>query len=126
MPRFLLDENVSPRIAKHLTLVHGIDVVAFPKVARPGTSDADVKALARRLGRVLITLDSDFSALANLIGPTPPGIIWLHPPPSLRTLEGEKRMLDRFFESEAVDLDLENSIVEITAFASFILYPKPK
>ena len=86
--------------------------------------DQDVRALARRLGRVLITLDSDFSALAELFGPTPPGIIWLHPPINLRTLEGEMQILDRFFENDARNIDLDNSIVEVTAQTFRLLYPK--
>jgi predicted nuclease of predicted toxin-antitoxin system len=126
VPKFLLDENVSPRIAKHLTLVHGLDVLAFPKVARFGTPDPDVRDLAGRLGRVLITLDSDFSALAELFRPPPPGIIWLHPPVVMRTLGGEKQMLDRFFERDAPNIDLENSIVEVSELASQVLYPKSR
>jgi predicted nuclease of predicted toxin-antitoxin system len=124
VPSFLLDENISPRIGKHLALVHGLDVLAFHKVARYGIPDEDVRGIARQLGRVLITLDSDFKALANLFGPTPPGIIWLHPTTGLRTLEGEKQILDRFFEHDAARLDLDNSIVEVGDFESVILYTK--
>lgn len=123
MPIFLLDENVSYKIAKHLTVAHGLDVLAFHQAAQFGTPDPDVRSIAKRLKRVLITLDSDFSSLANLIGPTPPGIVWLNPPPSLRTLEGEKRILDRFFTQDAPRIDLDHSIVELTEFSTVILYP---
>jgi predicted nuclease of predicted toxin-antitoxin system len=125
VPKFLLDENVSPRIGKHLTNVHGLDVLIFRRAAKHGTPDEDVRAIARRLGRVLITLDSDFKNLVNLFGPTPPGIVWLHPSPELRTLKGEKQMLDRFFEQDAPKLDLDNSIVEVVDDASVVLYVKP-
>lgn len=124
MPRFLLDESVSPRIARYLAEAHGLDVLAFSSAAGHGTTDSELRAIARRLGRVLITRDSDFSSLTNPHGPPPPGILWLHPPPSLRTLEGEKRLLDRFFRFDAAHIDLDNSIVEITAFTSVVLYPK--
>lgn len=120
----MLDESVSYKIAKHLTNEHGLDVVAFHAVAAFGSSDPDVRAAALRLNRVLITLDNDFSALANLISPTPPGIIWLHPIQREGKLVSEKRMLDRFFSNDARWTDLEHSIVEVREFDSIILYPK--
>lgn len=121
----MLDENLSPKIAKHLAREHGLDVLDFQSVASDGTSDPEVRTIAKRLNRVLITLDSDFSALANLIGPTPPGIIWMHPLRREGKLEAEKQMLDRFFRQDAGAIDLERSIVEVREFDSVILYPKP-
>jgi hypothetical protein len=42
----------------------------------------------------------------------------------MRTLRGEKQMLDRFFENDAPMIDLEDSIIEVGAWSSRILYPE--
>jgi predicted nuclease of predicted toxin-antitoxin system len=92
--KFLLHENLSPRVAKHLARAYELDAIPLSFVAREGTADTSVRSLARRLERVIITLDRDFAELANTRHPTPPGILWLNPPQSLRTVEGAIRLLD--------------------------------
>jgi predicted nuclease of predicted toxin-antitoxin system len=121
----MLDESVSHKIAKHLAAEHGLDVLAFHTVAKFGSPDFDVRATAKRLNRVLITLDSDFSALTNLFSPPPPGIVWIHPPRRKGKLKEEKQFLDRFFTQDAAGIDLDRSIVEVREFDSVILYPIP-
>jgi predicted nuclease of predicted toxin-antitoxin system len=120
--RFLLDESVSEQIAIHLRSSHGLDVMPFHQFAKYGTDDSEIRELALQLDRVIITRDSDFAVFSGPIEPTPPGVIWIHPPRSLRTLTGEKRLLDRFFVTEASTYDLENSIIEIKAFTARLIY----
>lgn len=122
MVKFLVDENLSPRVAKYLMRAHQLDAVPLFFVGSEGTPDSNVRALARQLDRVIITLDRDFDELAKTRRPTPPGILWLNPPQSLRTVEGAIRLLDRFFLQDAQSIDLENSIVEIGVFTSTILH----
>lgn len=62
--KILLDENVTSQLPLlHSTLQKkGYDVVA-QRVYAPGIPDEDVIALATRLGRTIITLDTDFPIL---------------------------------------------------------------
>jgi predicted nuclease of predicted toxin-antitoxin system len=61
MMRFLADENVSRFVVERLRAA-GFDVTAIGSTS-PGAADADVLALARREGRILITEDRDFGEL---------------------------------------------------------------
>jgi predicted nuclease of predicted toxin-antitoxin system len=119
---FLLDENLSPRIARHLAQAHGFDAISILRIGQEGSSDTEIRALARRLRRVIVTLDRDFVDPLAYKYQTPPGILWINPPRSLRTIPGEIRLLDRFFELDASTLDLDHMIVELTVFTSIVHY----
>jgi predicted nuclease of predicted toxin-antitoxin system len=60
--RFLIDENVSWRVAELLTKA-GHDAVHVRDLNAEGVDDADVMALAARDERVIISADTDFGAL---------------------------------------------------------------
>ena len=45
-PRFLIDENLSPLLARHLRTAHGFDAVHVQELGLRGASDADVLARA--------------------------------------------------------------------------------
>ena len=74
--RLLADENVpSPSVA--LLRAEGVDVVSVLE-DHAGMTDSDVVALARRLGRVLVTLDSDIGTRIYRDGDRPPpGVLYL-------------------------------------------------
>jgi len=112
--KFLLDENLSPKVAKHLERQWGRDAVHIRGLGQAGLEDKRVSGLAARHGRIVITLDSDFSELSRLAHPPPPGVLWLHPSPFLRSVEGHKKLLDRFFAEDLYRLDPTDSVIEIT------------
>jgi predicted nuclease of predicted toxin-antitoxin system len=57
--RFLIDEQLSPRLAQWLQS-GGFDALHVPDCALAGASDATVYAFAPQTRRVLITKDADF------------------------------------------------------------------
>ncbi|MBI1294211.1 hypothetical protein GC175_04545 [bacterium] len=61
--RLYLDENLSPRIAEQLRL-RGIDAISVRELGYLGDSDENHLERATRLGRVLVTADTDFLRLA--------------------------------------------------------------
>ena len=62
--RFHLDKNVDPDVA-HALRKHGIDVTTTLELGMRGQSDEEQLAFAQREGRVLITCDTDFLAIAK-------------------------------------------------------------
>jgi predicted nuclease of predicted toxin-antitoxin system len=70
--KFLLDQNLSPRLCDELrdvlSLVHVRDV--------PTAEDALVWRYASEQDLILITKDADFNNLAFLFGP-PPKVMWI-------------------------------------------------
>jgi predicted nuclease of predicted toxin-antitoxin system len=60
--RFLIDENISWRVAELLTKA-GHDAVHVRDLNAEGVDDTDVMALAARDERVIISADTDFGAL---------------------------------------------------------------
>ncbi len=73
--RFLLDENLSPRLASALS-------APFPgskhvcDVQLKGKSDQQIWDFASKNGYTIVTKDDDFRALSLLRG-APPKVIWL-------------------------------------------------
>lgn len=80
--RLLADENVPAPSVDRLR-ASGLDVASVMEEHR-GMADEDVIALARRLGRVLVTFDRDIGERIYKDGdPPPPGVIYLRfVPPS--------------------------------------------
>jgi predicted nuclease of predicted toxin-antitoxin system len=74
--RFHLDENVDPAIASGLR-ARGVDVTTTPDAGLLGKDDPDQLAYILREGRVLVTHDDDFLALASR-GVEHPGICYCH------------------------------------------------
>jgi predicted nuclease of predicted toxin-antitoxin system len=75
--KFLLDENISPSIAKYLCVNHQLDVVAIRDRGLLGIDDASVLEYAFNKDRILITSNvRDFEKLAKA-REIHPGIIFL-------------------------------------------------
>lgn len=74
--RFLIDESGDARVAAWLRSL-GHDAVTVAQHHRPGLDDAEVLAIARAEGRVLITDDRDFGELVFRQGHLHAGIIYL-------------------------------------------------
>lgn len=60
--RFLIDESADARLASYPT-AQGHDATLVARDHRPGLPDAQVLAIARAEGRILITDDRDFGEL---------------------------------------------------------------
>ena len=89
--RFLLDEDV-PRKLLTTLLRAGHDAIRV----EPSTPDAAIADRARREGRILVTLDKDFTNTA-LYAPAHVTIvhIHIHPPHAVDIVEAFTRLLDR-------------------------------
>jgi predicted nuclease of predicted toxin-antitoxin system len=72
--RFLIDENVSWRVAELLTKA-GHDAVHVRDLDAEGADDQDVMALAARDERVIVSADTDFGALLAHTRATKPSVI---------------------------------------------------
>jgi predicted nuclease of predicted toxin-antitoxin system len=58
-PRFLIDENLSPMLASHLSMTHGFDAVHVHTVGLRGASDAKLLAYATDEDRIIMTSNAD-------------------------------------------------------------------
>jgi predicted nuclease of predicted toxin-antitoxin system len=74
----LADENIHPRVVESLR-DQGKDVVTVVDAGLGGKADADVLSFAVAQGRVVLTHDSDFGALAVRAASQFPGIVYLRP-----------------------------------------------
>jgi predicted nuclease of predicted toxin-antitoxin system len=72
--RFLIDENVSWRVAE-LPTKTGHDAVHVRDLDAEGIPDSDVMALAVRDDRIIISADTDFGALLAHTRATKPSVI---------------------------------------------------
>jgi predicted nuclease of predicted toxin-antitoxin system len=85
--KLLLDENLSSAHARRLRHA-GHDAVAVVDVGLGGADDAAVRQFALEHGRVLVTLDSDFSHAQRSPLEGTQGVIWLRPwPPTESAIE---------------------------------------
>lgn len=72
--KFLLDENLSPRIAEILTEV-GHDAVHMRDIALRSSPDEQVLEAAREAGRVIISVDTDFGDLLAASNAADPSVL---------------------------------------------------
>jgi len=72
--RFLIDENLSWRLAELLTKA-GHDAVHVRDLDATGAPDTDVVALASRDDRIIVSADTDFGALLASSRATKPSVI---------------------------------------------------
>ena len=83
-PRFLIDENLSPQLARHLRVVYGYDAVHVNEIGLQGARDDDVLACAVAEGRIVITSNgNDFRRLGRG-SPSHPGLAIILAPSGLQ------------------------------------------
>jgi predicted nuclease of predicted toxin-antitoxin system len=93
--RFLLDENVSYRVAGHLKAA-GHDAIHVGEVGLTSTDDAVILVRARDEERVLVTADHDFVQLLFASGDSCPSVILIRDVESLQSAELAALLLDAF------------------------------
>jgi predicted nuclease of predicted toxin-antitoxin system len=109
--RFLLDNNLSPRLVPGLAAA-GHDAIHVRDVGLGAAADEVVLAAARRDERVLISADTDFGTLLAHSRAAEPSMILLRRETGRRPAEQLQVLLDNL---EQVSADLEQgSIVVIT------------
>jgi predicted nuclease of predicted toxin-antitoxin system len=78
-PRFLIDENLSPLLARHLRTAHGFDAVHVQELGLRGASDADILARAIAEDRIIMTSNADDFRKLGARTPAHPGLaVMLH------------------------------------------------
>ena len=55
----MIDENLSPLLARHLRTAHGFDAVHVQELGLRGASDADILARAIAADRIIVTSNAD-------------------------------------------------------------------
>jgi predicted nuclease of predicted toxin-antitoxin system len=111
--KFLLDANLSPRVARFLTEQFQLDIESLQGQRLGELPDHEVIKLARQQERVIITMDQDYSDYF-LASPRPTiGIIHLELPNRLRYIPAINQILSDFFAHHAETIDLEHALVVI-------------
>jgi predicted nuclease of predicted toxin-antitoxin system len=113
VPKYLLDANLSPKIGRYLAKRFGIDILSLLTMDRGEIGDQEVLRLARSMGRVLITMDADFSSIHSFRRGTRQGIIYLDLPNARRYISDIQTVLGEFFEFHADSIDPDQTLVTI-------------
>jgi len=71
---FLIDENLSPLLARHLRTGHGFDAVHVQDLGLRGASDADILARAIAEDRIIVTSNADDFRSLGARMPAHPGV----------------------------------------------------
>jgi predicted nuclease of predicted toxin-antitoxin system len=114
MPRFLLDANLPPKLARTISREFGIDVASLIALGLGQLSDPDVLEFAHRSDRILITLDRDFSALYQRTASAPVSIVYLRVPNEHRRTPALLAILSRFVSNHLDTLDDGPVFVTVT------------
>jgi predicted nuclease of predicted toxin-antitoxin system len=115
MTLFLLDANLSPKIARFLQTHFDLDIVSIQRQRLGELPDHEVIKLARSTKRVVITLDRDYPEFFFRTRNPGIGVIYLDIPNELRRIPDVNRLLSEFFTLHASSIDLELSLVILTA-----------
>lgn len=93
--RFLLDENVSYRVAGHLKAA-GHEAVHVSEIGLTSTDDAVILSHAQAGGMTLVTADHDFVQMLFASGDTSPSVILVRDVETLRSADLAVLLLDAF------------------------------
>lgn len=113
MAKFLLDANLSPRVARFLADTLELDETSLQGQRLGALPDRDVIELARKQGRVIITLDRDHSDYFLDAPRSNVSIIYLDLPSRLRYISSINDLLFEFFTDHAAAIVFDRTLVTI-------------
>jgi predicted nuclease of predicted toxin-antitoxin system len=119
--RFLLDENLSPRLAEVLR-ASGHDVQHVHEIGLTGASDHLVLERARADSRVLISADTDFGAILVRSQATTPSFLLLRRAANRRVIAQAAVILDNL---DAVQADLDAGAVVVLSETTLRIHRLP-
>lgn len=123
--RFLLDANLSPITREFPESTFNLDVTDLLSLSLGYLTDLDVVELARREGRIIVTLDLDFGEIYHQRAGGDLGVIIVRL--ADQTVESVNRVLERFFRTEAASIPLDRSLVVVEAHRVRIrIDPQPR
>lgn len=111
MLKLLLDANLSPKTRKYLEKKFDFNVIDLITENKYGMTDEQVIKLAKKEKRIIITFDLDFGEIYYFNERGKVGTIVLRL--ENQTVESINKVLDKFFQKEAKNIDLERSLVVI-------------
>lgn len=111
MLKLLLDANLSPKTRKYLEKKFDFNVIDLITENKYGMTDEQVIKLAKKEKRIIITFDLDFGEIYYFNERGKVGTIVLRL--ENQTVESVNKVLDKFFQKEAKNIDLERSLVVI-------------
>ena len=111
MTKLLLDANLSPKTRQYLGEKFNFNIIDLITEGKYNLTDEKVIKLAKRQKRVIITFDLDFGEIYYFSERGKVGIIVLRI--ENQTVESVNKVLFRFFQKEAKNIDLEKSLVII-------------
>jgi predicted nuclease of predicted toxin-antitoxin system len=120
-PPFLVDANLSPKLADFLVAEFGFDVESLRTLGLGHLPDVDVVELAKQQGRVIITLDDDFGEIYFRRERGNIGVIYLKVQDQANSVV--TRVIERFFRTMDAEIDLARSLVVITEHRVRVVRP---
>lgn len=114
--RYLLDANLSPKIAYALRSEFPIDVVSLISEGLDGLPDHLVLRMARMQDKIIITQDGDFARYFYQRRSEPLNVIYVDLPKELRNIPGILATLRRFFGEHVESVDFIDTLVLLTEF----------
>lgn len=111
MVKLLLDANLSPKTREYLGKKFNFNVIDLITENKYGLTDEKIVKLAKKEKRVIITFDLDFGEIYYFSERGKIGIIVLRIQD--QTVESVNKVLTKFFQKEAKNIDLEKSLVVI-------------
>jgi predicted nuclease of predicted toxin-antitoxin system len=119
--RFLLDHNLSPKVAEPLRTA-GHDVTVAREVGLSRATDEVVIATARLERRVLVSADTDFGAILALSGATTPSFLLMRRASNQRPAEQAALILDNL---DAIADDLDAGAIVVLGEATLRIHRLP-
>lgn len=127
--KFLLDEDLSPKVAEILRVDDGLDVIHVRDRRLLGASDAIVLQRAYDEDRILVTANvKDFQRLARAQELHPGIVLFLHGALSRHEqLALMRRVIAAIAEEQSEERDMVNRVleIEVNGAASFFDLPQP-
>ncbi|MDK2855976.1 MAG: hypothetical protein PWQ86_1189 [Bacillota bacterium] len=112
MLKFLTDENIFPSTVEILR-AHNLDVINIKELRLAGMGDREIMDLAKREGRILISLDLHFANIFLFPPGECPGIIVIHIKPAVPAKVD--RAMERFLQRmDSEKIEIKKALVIIS------------